>query len=225
MCVCVCAHVVPVITFPVSGFTRPAWWAHVCHKVSLLVIEKYYNCPSSRHFPVSHPVFYGNHKNIAEARHPTAGKSERNEKNWRACERGLVCRDLCDSCRNSHFCTQLKDIKAMSNLSPVSDPLPPRTQIKVTQCPVINKHTKLWAEHKLWMHDYDLNQSIIFHNIIIVIVSINRFDIKMQSTVVMCEHTVHVWDLQSQTVYRYNQQNCLYWRRNLSFTLSTSFWM
>ncbi len=160
MCVCVRAHLVPVIIFPVSGITWPARRAHACHKVALpVILRKYYNCPSSRPFPVSHPVFYGNHKNIAEARHPMAGKSERKEKNQRACELGWVCGDLCDNCRNSHFCTQLKDIKAMLNLSPVSDALPPRTQIKVTQCPVINKHTEPWA-----VHDYDRNQSIISHD-------------------------------------------------------------
>ncbi len=88
----------------------------LCHKVALaIILRKYYNCPSSRLFPVSHPVFYGNHKNIAEARHPTAGKSERKERNQRACELGWVWGDLCDSCRNSHFFTQLKDIKAMLN--------------------------------------------------------------------------------------------------------------
>ncbi len=150
----------------------------LCHKVALaIILRKYYNCPSSRLFPVSHPVFYGNHKNIAEARHPTAGKSERKERNQRACELGWVWGDLCDSCRNSHFCTQLKDIKAMLKLSPVSDPLPPRTQIKVTQCPIINKHAELWA-------------CVIMTEIsrlFPMTVSMNWFDIKMQSSAVQHE--------------------------------------
>lgn len=153
MCVCTCGP-----SNHVSGFrVHPTCSTStcMCHKVALpVILRKYYNCPSSRPFPVSHPVFYGNHKNIAEARHPTAGKSERKEKNQRACELGWVCGDLCDSFRNSHFCTQLKDIKAMLNLSPVSDPLPPCTQIKVTQCPVINKHRTV-SSAWLWPKSVD----------------------------------------------------------------------
>lgn len=64
------------------------------------------------------------------------------------------------------------------------------------------------------MHNYDLNQSIIFHNVIIVIVSINRFDIKMQSSVVQCSALTNTPVIINKTVFTRDEISNL-----LSFSL------